>query len=147
MRSILSGLDFAEMTLTELEDTLPNGFHDSVLNGIDIRLAEGQVVLRMDIDFSQPDGEDGVFREAEIVLEGMQTIALDGPSRHLPPRATGLDIDCFTPTAKQYPGLAELPEEVRKNVHSLYLGGDWNSYIHLAAKSARVVWTSGVEAD
>jgi hypothetical protein len=133
------------MTLAELEHTLPNGFHDSDLLGIDIRIDEARVVLRMEIDFSDPDEEDGLFREAEIVLDGLQSVVLEGPSRGFQ-----LDeapkVDGFTPTEKQYPGLPGLPEEVRKNVHSLYLSGDWNSFLHLAARSASVSWKDEVRS-
>ena len=138
-------VDSYSVTLAELEETLPNGLHDSVLIGVDVRMAEARVVLRMEVDFSDPEGEDGLFRQAEVVLEGLQSIVLEGPSRGFQ-LGEAPDVDGFTPTEKQYPGLAELPEEVRRNVHSLYLGGDWNSFLHLAAHSARVRWLGEIQS-
>lgn len=132
------------MTLAELENTLPNGFHDGVLLGMDVRLDEARVVLRMLIDVSTRD-EDNPYvskmREVEVALDELQTIIVEAPDKRYPlePGAAH-KINGFTPTEKQFPGLLEFPEDVRKNAHGLYLGGNWNSFVLLAAKSVRIVW-------
>jgi hypothetical protein len=48
------------MTISELEDKLPNGFHDSFLVSLTANFAAGTACVELDVDDDDPDPE--VFR-------------------------------------------------------------------------------------
>ncbi|MGD0268627.1 MAG: hypothetical protein ABSB14_06160 [Candidatus Sulfotelmatobacter sp.] len=62
------------MTLAELEDSLPNGFHDSALKGLSIDYMRRTIRLDMSLKVGDSDGpreqRDDV-RDAEIEVSGV----------------------------------------------------------------------------
>jgi hypothetical protein len=43
------------VTLNELEDALPNGFHDALLVGLSVDFMAASCILELDADFDDPD--------------------------------------------------------------------------------------------
>ena len=136
------------MTLAQLEDTLPNGFHDAVLHGVDVRIDENRVILRMAVDLGVYPTPGPLLQEAEVILDSLQMILFDAADpRGRLEAGQSPDINGFTPTETQFPGLSSVPGEIRKNLHSIYLGGDWKCFLHVAGEAARIVWKNSKKSE
>lgn len=126
------------MTLSELDDTLPNGLHDAYLSGLTVCFVSGTVELKVKLLVSA-SGEKARYQDAEINLTGLASLVIDGPEEAA--KASGpLGFSSFETSEQHFPGLPRFPEGVRKLFHSLYVEHPWNSFIHIAAASAEVVW-------
>ncbi|HKT87449.1 MAG TPA: hypothetical protein VJQ59_03375 [Candidatus Sulfotelmatobacter sp.] len=139
------------MTLEELANSLPNGFHDSGLKNLSINYDRGTVQLTVSLKVGDPDGPPehrDDTRDAHIEITGLQVFAIDPPSA-----AAGYDLDSpgelwiadgyqtrsipeFTKSMSR-DLMESLPAEVW--VHSFFVS-EWNSYIHIAAKDCAMKW-------
>ena len=52
------------MTIAELEDKLPNGFHDSIMVGFTVDFAAATACFELDVDYDDPDPE--VFKRMKL---------------------------------------------------------------------------------
>lgn len=69
------------MTIEEIRRSLPNGFHDSDILGIQIDYLRGEVIFLMDIDLSSPDMEvDESSRIGELKLSGLLYCVIEPPA-------------------------------------------------------------------
>lgn len=134
------------MNLPQLTKTLPNGLHDAYLIGFDVSFTDATAVLRVRILVNSID-EETRHEDAEIYLEGLQALVIEGPQMISQPLATPLDISSFDTTEEYYPAFATFPEAIKINFLSLYLDDPWNSFIHLAAVSARIAWSAKHPSD
>lgn len=128
------------MTLSELDDTLPNGLHDAYLTGFAVAFDQSAAWLRVKLLVSGPT-ERARHADAEIRLAGLAAFVVEGPE-NVPTSSAPLGISSFETSDEHYPGLIRYPPEVRGLFHSLYVDAPWNSFIHIAASSAEVVWRS-----
>src|SRR5438477_11408903 len=130
------------MTLAELENTLPNGLHDSEVTRINIDYEHRSLVL----DLSVWVGEMGdaperreAYRRARIEFSGLLFLVMEQPDPNYPFATGDLRIDGC---------------EVRKNLDSKLLGSlpvdsffrslwvsEWNAFIHIAAREAQIKWS------
>lgn len=128
------------MTLSELDDTLPNGLHDAYLTGLSVFYDQGTASLKVKLLVSG-SGEKARHKDAEIRLAGLVALVVEGPEQAL--RSSGpLGISSFETSEQHYPGLSRFSQEVKGLFHSLYVEDPWNSFIHIAAASADVIWDS-----
>ncbi len=139
------------MTLLELDNTLPNGFHDSELRGLSIDYARRIVRLDMSLKVGDPNGsrqQRDDIRDAQVELSAAVFFVIDPPGS-----AAGYNFDSpgevwigdgyktrsipeFTKTIdKQLPDAA--PAEAF--LHSFFVH-DWSSYIHIAARDCTMKW-------
>ena len=73
------------MTFDQLDNELPNGFHDAELHALTIDYLNRSAVLRMAFDFGNPDGlkrED--YRIAELRISGLVFCVIDPPDPKYP---------------------------------------------------------------
>ena len=129
------------MTLSELADTLPNGFHDSQLASVCVSFLEGTATLDLAIDVSSEE-EDGYFEDAEIRLTGLLAIVLDPPFS-LEKCQGFIWIDACDTNEERYPGFSLIPQDIQPKFLSIYLGDHCNTFMHLAADSAEIEWKKG----
>lgn len=126
------------MTIEELEDTLPNGFHDAFLVGIEVDFVEGKCSVMLDVDADDPDPE--VFRRVKLQLSGLCLFIADPPDLR-EPFSSGSIWTCGYPTSEQMLPNLEL---YRKSAptgaffYSFFLH-HYNCFIHLAATDAELV--------
>jgi hypothetical protein len=128
------------MTMAEIEDRLPAGFHDAELLNLSIDYLQAQA--KIDFRLWMPtDQEIETYAAASLHLEGLQYLIIQ------PPQANGgyatdgeqyqSSVDGYV-TASSPENNAGVPEvHAGKFAHSLFVFG-WNSSIHIAAAAARL---------
>jgi len=139
------------MTLEELADTLPNGFHDSALQRLSVDYVRRAAHLEMSIKVGDSDGlaeQRDDIRDARVEVSGLLFLVVDPPST-----ARGYDfkspgelwvVDGYeTRSIPEFTKLitpdllGSLPPEAF--VHSFFIS-EWNSYIHIAARDCAMKW-------
>ena len=137
------------MTLAELEDTLPNGFHDAMIYALSVDYKDQTVALDVDLSFAGPDDPPDVpdYRRAVIKVSGLKILVIDPPNPG--PLYGVLDGDelftkGFVTEADEYwkkrldPKLIEAAG-ADAPLYSFFVHG-WNSCIHIAATDAVCNW-------
>ena len=139
------------MTFSELENMLPNGFHDSALYRWTVDYVRGTLRMDMSLCVGDPDGPrehwDDV-RDARVDISGLIFFAIEPPdqgsdycsalrselcivdtheTRDLRPRSKIVDKKL----------LAAIPADAF--VYSFFVR-DWNAFIHIAAKDCSMDW-------
>jgi hypothetical protein len=120
-----------------LDDTLPNGLHDAELLGLSVSFERGTATLAVKIDIS--NDAKPLYAAAEIRLSGLVAFVMEGP-QELVNLQDSVGISSFETSEQHYPAFANFAPEIKKIFHSLYLEEPWNSYIHIGARSAALVW-------
>jgi hypothetical protein len=136
------------MKLTELESTLPNGFHDSALTSFEVDYARRILRARFSLKVGVPDDSretrnDG--RDAMVAITGLIFLVVDPPDNAHDFSAGGgaWIADSYETTSipqftRHLTDLVKaLPEEAF--AHSFF-ASDWNSYIHVAGTDCSVKW-------
>ena len=76
------------MTLEELEDQLPNGFHDSMVSRLSLDFVSRTAVLELSLWVGDLESDDESLREAHrnaaVTLRGLQFCAVDPPDPRYP---------------------------------------------------------------
>jgi hypothetical protein len=134
------------LTLDELDEALPNGFHDAQIFSFELDYVAAIAKFRMNLLVGWPDDpepERQAYQEATLVVSGLCFCSIDPPSPTYPFVPDGQPICVSGDPAKpdnlpSFPGLAaKLPHGTwcyRFFVH------DWNAFIHIAGREAVVTW-------
>jgi hypothetical protein len=135
------------MTLNELADTLPSGFHDCELKRLEVDYVARTIRLGMSILVGDPDAKpeqrDNV-RDATVDISGLLFLIIDPPD-HAPVSGEEIWIVDGYET-KEILGYSKgidprLLESLPGNAFSYsFFVNDWNSYIHIAAKNCSLIW-------
>ena len=132
------------MTLEQLEATLPNGLHDSLILALTIDYVASEARFSLDVDTSDETHE--TQRPAQMILSGLVFCVIDPPdSRYVLDLVEPLWID-----AGPFPGLRSLPPSLPPLPEGVF--GHYfflqhlNCFIYVAARDARLEWT-GEEID
>lgn len=136
------------MTFAEIENTLPNGFHDAQLLSMSSDFVRHELRLVINADISAPDDGGSVhYRTAHVLVQGLAFLTCEFPDPAYKPwteNEGGLDVQgCDTRNEPKllasFPSelLAAIPEGMF--VYTFFIG-DWNTFIHLAGKSAEFQW-------
>jgi hypothetical protein len=129
------------MTMAEIEDRLPAGFHDAELLNLSIDYVES--TARIDFSLWTPsDEETEKYSAASLFLQGLQYLIIEPP---LPNGGYNTDGEQYQSSVDGYvaadkPGSASVPlpaTHAGKFSHSLFVFG-WNASLHIAAASARL---------
>jgi hypothetical protein len=133
------------MTLDELDDTLPNGFHDAQFQRISIDYGERCVLIELDVWVGGMQYKDlaerNRMRKGRLRINGVQFCAIEPPTPDSQfARDGSVQVDMFR---------ADNPPAVTKSLPSdCFLGAffvnEWNSVIYLAGKSASLEWLEEV---
>jgi len=136
------------MTSSELESSLPNGFHDAALKSLTVDYEHRRVLMTFSLKVGDPDGpreHRDDCRDAQVEIAGMIFWVVDPPD---PTRdfSTGGEIwiaDSYETTSilQFTQHLNDLLKAMPKGAfaHSFFVS-DWNSYIHVAAMDCSVKW-------
>ena len=123
------------MNIFELENTLPNGFHDAQLLELAIFWADQTCVLKLLVwvgNLSGPKAERERYKYGELRLTGVEYLYMDRPDPNYPaPMTTPLIIDLTT---------AEDKSLVDSAIDFRFWVSAWNGFIHLQAVSAELHW-------
>jgi len=129
------------MTLKEMEESLPNGFHDARITSITLDYVKRESKFDMEILFSDPDKEDPEsYRTATLSLSRFLYCVIEAPDSKYPFQVEKeLWVDAGSDksnhvSSTQRPG--PLPEGA---FTYWFFVNDWNSFIHVAALDAEIV--------
>jgi hypothetical protein len=131
------------MTLADIEELLPNGFHDAEIEKFIWDYRTNSASFTMELWVAE-DGDQSpeVYRKGRLDLKEIVFIMIDTPDIKPYKASLGtLRIDGLATTESILPNLAALTETVTPyvNAYSFYVD-NWNSYIHIAAKESELIW-------
>jgi hypothetical protein len=126
------------MTLQELENTYPNGFHDSELVSVSVDFPARTCCIELDVDCGDPD--PNVYTRTRVKLSGLSLFIfepLDAQSGMF--SGTSLWVDGHETTLKLLPDLEQYRTSAPANsfFYSFFLR-EWNCFLHLGATDARL---------
>ncbi len=133
------------MTIEDIENNLPNGFHDANLIGVNIDYVKREVTLDIEVDISSPEsrseGNMENYRRGILTLLGLLFCVIEPPDfQYADLDNKGLWITGSNPVRP-----AEIPTKFPTKlsedafVHFFYIS-NWNASIYLAAMDARFEW-------
>jgi hypothetical protein len=130
------------VTLDELGRTLPNGFHDSEIRSLRVDYSKREVALELAVwlgDMEEKDAPREAYRDAEVSIDGLQVLAIEPPDPRSPFKERHrLPGDLMGGAFK-----SDIPAVGRIATGSFvasFFVDDWNSFIHVAARSASIEW-------
>ncbi|SRR6266567_3400913 len=131
------------MTLKELENTLPNGLHDAEVRSIAVDYVQHKVALDLTVwvgRMEDPPERREAYKEGRIEILGLLFLMMEPPDPKYPFTSSGLTIDGCDMSKNISSALLEsLPSD--SFFRSLWVN-EWNGFIHIAAKSAAIVWAN-----
>ena len=130
------------MRLSKLATTLPNGFHDAVLDSISINYCEriAKLSMRLWIGLLEPQrpagGRAPVLRRGVLHLTELDYCAIE------PPEQVVDDSDGVSVSGDDEPDVsgAELPRVDESSFVYGFYATDWNTFIYVAARDASINW-------
>lgn len=133
------------MTLVELENTLPNGLHDSEVQRVAVDYEKRKLVLDVAVwvgRMSDPPERREAYKSGQIEISGLIFFVMEPPDAKYPFRdSVKLTIDGCDMSKKLDPELLNaLPGGAF--FRSLWVS-EWNAFIHIAARDAAIEWTNG----
>ncbi|CAN5517968.1 hypothetical protein BH20ACI3_BH20ACI3_09210 [soil metagenome] len=129
------------MTLEEIADTLPNGFHDAQINSISINYEKREVTIDLEIWVSDSVEDDSEkYLAAELKLLHFLFCVIEAPDATYPyHEEKALWVDAFSDKSNNVSS-THLPGALPEGAFSyLFFVNDWNSFIRVAALDAEIV--------
>ena len=136
------------MTLEQLADSLPNGFHDAEVEELVWNFRTNSASFSMTLWVPEEISENPeTYRAGQLEVKDIVFIAIDPPfpsdlgPKPYKAKPETLSIDGMTTNADIFPNLSVLRQKIPADVeiYSLYVA-NWNSFIHIAAKEACLTW-------
>jgi hypothetical protein len=135
------------MTLSQINSTLPNGFHDAEISRFEWNFLAATAAFEMDFWVATDEGNREKRRIGTLELTGVVFISVEPPDpRQLDPkpfvaRQEAIQIDAMPANAEIFPALPRLTPDLAPGteVFSFYVS-NWNSFIHIACGDARIQW-------
>ena len=122
------------MTLEEIEETLPNRFHDSEIRAILVDCAQRTATLERSVvgDLNAP------AEEATLVVSG-ELLSVEPPQPDYPfSEARGLRVDsCDASRSLDRALIARLPTN---SFFRSFFVNQWNAFIHIAGRTTEIAW-------
>jgi|GEM_PF-491028 len=128
------------MTLDEIEASLPWGFHDAFLEGLDLDWLHGRLVLTFRLMMGEHQDQE---QRCKVTMHGLVYCVIDPPeidaSRGYAVSNEGLWVGSGAGPANAQAKihLPATPEGCF--VHWFFVQG-WNSFIHMCGRDAELVW-------
>src|SRR5579871_3010644 len=133
---------FSRMTLEQLDNSLPNGFHDSYIDRMSIDYIERKAVWDVQILVGLPDdGPDtrDAYRTARMSFAGVQYICFEPPCPNYGYSTDSVEIDGLY-DSKEYFNV-DLMKDLPGSVFARsFYSRSWNSFLHIAAESVQFEW-------
>ena len=135
------------MTFEELDQKLPNGFHDSKIRKVSVDFVGRSVVIGMDLLVGLPDtpNPDG-YRAGRLKLAVPYLFFIEppDPTYRFVPNGSPLNVDGDSVKAGQSAALDRLLPVLPQNasVYRFFLE-EWNSFLYLAAGDVAFSWDDG----
>ena len=134
------------MTLEELDQTLPNGFHDMEICSmeLDYLTATARLNVRLLVGWpDDPEPESQEYQAAVLTISGLCLCSIEPPDPSHPFLPDGNPIMVSGDPAKSdsLPSLDQLSAKFPVGAWCYrFFVHDWNAFIHFAAKDAQISW-------
>jgi hypothetical protein len=133
------------MTLDEVANSLPNGFHDAEVRSFFVDYRAREAKFELDIWVGDLSSKDPVIREAyqsvELTLVGLVFHVVEPPDSRYPYRENDhLTIDIGEMHDLSKPPSMKLPPVPDGAFATWMFVLQWNSFMYFAAREARLVW-------
>ncbi len=139
------------MKLGEIENSLPNGFHDAKLDGIEVDYTTRTAVMRMRLHTGDPhaalEAEREAYSRAELAFSGILYFVIDPPDQKYPYSEKDpiwLDAgDAVSDRGSVNPAPLPLIPASQLPAGAFaywFFVHNWNSFIHVAAADAKLIW-------
>jgi hypothetical protein len=127
------------MEIFKLEETLPNGFHDTFLHSLSYDLLTRTARFSLEISVGLPESEDpDAYRTGELLLKGVRYVIIDPPDGSEPAYQwrgeTRIELGAASPKVTERLGVND-----GAFAASFYVS-DINACIHFEATEAEIVW-------
>ena len=139
------------MTFEELDQELPNGFHDSKIRAISADFVGRSIQLKMDLLTGLPDtANPEEYRAGTLAVISPHLFFLEPPDPRYPfiPDGTALNVDGDSVRVGQSAEVDRLLPVLPENatVYRFFLE-EWNSFLYLAGASVAFSWDDAVGVD
>ena len=132
------------MTFEELDQELPNGFHDAKIRSVRVDFVARSIVMGMDLLAGLPDTRDPEsYRPGTVSVTQAHMFFLAPPDPNYPVAlhgapvsASGVSVKCGD-DAKVGALLQRIPQDSTAFVFFL---DDWNSYLYVAGTTVQFSW-------
>ncbi len=138
--------------LTEIENQLPNGFHDAYIEAIALDMMANTATLDLELwvgDLYAPPGpEREAYQRGRLRLNGLAYFVIEPPGPNADwfmerelgptPRISGADEARPDAESEYTRPPVEVPDDAFAHYFFVF---DWNTFIHVAARSADFEWT------
>src|SRR5215469_12920396 len=121
------------MTFREVEERLPNGFHDGVIRGISIDFANPSILLAMDLHAGSPrDADPERYRAGTLRVASPYLFFIEPPDPRYRfiPHGSALNVDGDSVRPGESPAIDRLlPVLPRDATVSRFFLEEWNSFV------------------
>ena len=131
------------MTFEQLEDLLPNGFHDAQIEKVAVDYAQRSASIVMQLLIGTPDSIDrDEYRRATLNISGLGYVAIEPPDPTYPFMRSGaaLNVAGYPEDREKFPLDALQPMMPKDITCYRFFVHDWNAFIHIAAKEIQLSW-------
>ncbi len=120
------------MTLEEIEQSLPNGFHDSSIFGVRLDYVQRTAELDLEIWVAGSDDEDiEQYSRAILSISGLIYFVIEPPG---PPNTSHDAPTLVDGGSSELERTAQLPKPLPAGAFTYwFFVSSWNSFIHIAA--------------
>lgn len=131
------------MTFEELDQALPNGFHDAKIQKLVVDYVQRSATMTMHLWIGTPHSANrDEYRQATLAISGVCYYSTEPPDPKYPfLRGSSITVAGYPEDAEKFPALNGLLAAMPKGVTCYrFFVHEWNSFIHIAAKDIQFEW-------
>jgi hypothetical protein len=139
------------MTFEELDQRFPNGFHDAEISRVAVDYENRTVTLTMDLRGNLPESENAhEYRRAFLTASDFYYFSIEAPHvDHLSyRRGSKITVAGYSEDETQFPAFRQVMPTLPVGAFCCrFYVHDWNSFIHIAAKTSQFLRVDDVSHD
>ena len=135
------------MTFEELDEKLPNGFHDGAIRSFNVDFVGPGLQIHMDLHVGVPgDADPERYRAGTLTIISPCLFSIEPPEANYPfvPNGCALNVDGDAVRPGQCPALDRLLPILPKGVTTFrFFLEEWNSFLYVSGGSVDFSWDDG----
>ncbi len=126
------------MTLAEIEESLPNGFHDSSIKSVHLNYEQQTAEMDLVLWVAGADDEDSeLYQRATLFISDLVYFVIEPPGPPNIAHAVNSLVDGGSSELER--AAFQVPKQLPSGVFTYWFFiSTWNSFIHIAASSAEI---------
>lgn len=125
----------------DIEQYLPNGFHDAQILQISIDYVARTAEFSMKLDISGPDQSSRDYSSGKLRVNGFAFITADVPDERYDYAVGSLFVSGQESEARFFPKLAEFQKRLGTSFFFYtFFVQEWNGFIHISATDTEFEW-------